>query len=201
VLKHYLKIIMKKFLITLSAAALLIGSGSSAQAAEGQLNFDTDTFPGAALLVFNTDGLTPIAGPDFVGRIYIGSTADFNTMSAIGLGASPFLTGQFAGFIEAAQPNAGLITSTGFNSGDSIFYSLAAWDSTSGDGSFGTSELRGNSIPVAISVGGTLASGEAGPPAPQLNTFASFNLEVVPEPSTVALGVIGGLALLMRRRK
>lgn len=193
---------MKKFLTTLSAAALLIGFGDSARAANGQLNFETfDSQDLANHLVFLTDGTTKVQGPGIVGRIFIGSTADFGAMNTIGNGAAPFLTGGGAGFIDASVANAGLITSTGFDSGQSIFYSLAAWDNSTGDGSFGDSLLRGNSVPVMINVGGTLANGDPGPVAPTLNTFANFNLEVVPEPSTVALGVIGGLALLMRRRK
>jgi hypothetical protein len=193
---------MKKFLTTLSAAALLIGFGDSARAANGQLNFETfDSQDLANHLVFLTDGATKVQGPGIVGRIFIGSTADFGAMNTIGNGAAPFLTGGAAGFIDASVANAGLITSTGFDSGQSIFYSLAAWDNSTGDGSFGDSLLRGNSVPVMINVGGTLANGDPGPVAPTLNTFANFNLEVVPEPSTVALGVIGGLALLMRRRK
>jgi hypothetical protein len=193
---------MKKFLTTLSAAALLIGFGDSARAANGQLNFETfDSQDLANHLVFLTDGTTKVQGPGIVGRIFIGSTADFGAMNTIGNGAAPFLTGGGAGFIDASVANAGLITSTGFDSGQSIFYSLAAWDNSTGDGSFGDSLLRGNSVPVMINVGGPLADGSAGSPAPTLNTFANFNLEVVPEPSTVALGVIGGLALLMRRRK
>jgi hypothetical protein len=193
---------MKKFLTTLSAAALLIGFGDSARAANGQLNFETfDSQDLANHLVFLTDGTTKVQGPGVVGRIFIGSTADFGAMNTIGDGAAPFLMGGAAGFIDASVANAGLITSTGFDSGQSIFYSLAAWDNSTGDGSFGDSLLRGNSVPVMINVGGPLADGSAGSPAPTLNTFANFNLEVVPEPSTVALGVIGGLALLMRRRK
>jgi hypothetical protein len=193
---------MKKFLTTLSAAGLLIGFGDSARAANGQLNFETfDSQDLANHLVFLTDGTTKVQGPGIVGRIFIGSTADFGAMNTIGNGAAPFLTGGGAGFIDASVANAGLITSTGFDSGQSIFYSLAAWDNSTGDGSFGDSLLRGNSVPVMINVGGTLANGDPGPVAPTLNTFANFNLEVVPEPSTVALGVIGGLALLMRRRK
>jgi hypothetical protein len=197
---------MKKFLTTLSAAALLIGFGDSARAANGQLNFETfDVSDGLTQhIVYHTDGIggTKVEGPNVVGRIFIGFTADFSSMTAIGNGAAPFATASGAGFIDAAQMNAGLITATGFDSGDPIFYSLAAWDTTTGDGTFaGAFTAKGNSMPVMINVGGTLANGDPGPVAPTLNTFASFNLEVVPEPSTVALGVIGGLALLMRRRK
>jgi len=195
---------MKKFLTTLSAVALLIGLGNSARAANGQLNFETFDVSDDLTqhIVFHTDGVTKVEGPNVVGRIFIGSTADFSSMTAIGSGAAPFATGQGAGFIDAGQMNAGLITTTGFDSGQSIFYSLAAWDTTTGDGTFaGALTAKGNSTPVMINVGGSLANGDPGPAPSVLNTFASFNLEVVPEPSTVALGVIGGLALLMRRRK
>jgi len=50
----------------------------------------------------------------------------------------------------------------------------------------------------------TTATGGAGVP-PSLPTdlvgLTSFNVLPVPEPSTIAFGVIGGLALLLRRRK
>lgn len=194
---------MKKFIATLSAAALLIGFGDSAAGQNNQLDFQTFEVVGGQLLdehiVFLTDGATRAQGPGIAGRIFIGSTSDFGTMTAIGNGAAPFATVATggAGFIDASQLNAGLITATGFDSGQSIFYSLAAWDTSTGS-SFGEASIRGNSTPVAITVGG---AGSPAAPPPTLNTFTSFNLEVVPEPSTVALGVIGGLALLMRRRK
>src|SRR4051812_32628106 len=47
-------------------------------------------------------------------------------------------------------------------------------------------------------LGGTLPSGVS-LPAGDTSTLAGFT--VIPEPSTIAFGVIGGLALLLRRRK
>ena len=69
---------------------------------------------------------------------------------------------------------------------------VAAWDDTMGPG-------VGYSDVFSVALGGT-----GTPPAPDAAIPASFSGVVipdVPEPSTIALAVLGGAALLFRRRK
>ncbi len=133
----------------------------------------------------------PAPGPNHVAQIYWGTSADFASMTPIG---SPVAlpSGGGAGFV-----NSGAVDVTGASFNQMIHYSIGAWDSTTG-GTFESATIRGNSTPVALTLG---ADALATPP--NVNTFASFQLQtvVVPEPSTIALGIIGGLALLLRRRR
>lgn len=191
---------MKKQIISFALAVGLAGSAHATGTIFGELNFETFDVGNLGLhQILAVDGMKA-TGPNHVARVYIGSTSDFGSMTAIGNGSAELLGGSGAGFIDANQANAGLLSTTGFNSGEQVFYSIAAWDTTTG-ATFDSALHRGNSDPVQITIGGRLANGDPGPPAPALNTFATFQLEVVPEPSTVALGIIGGLALLLRRRK
>jgi len=203
---------MKKFISLLSASAFLVVAGGIANAqTDGQFIFQTfeiDSMTGAPKsdhLIFQTDGTTRAFGPNIVARVYAGSTADFSAMMAQGPGAVALLPSGTGGegFVEAtSQANGGLIGVSGTVPGNSVFYSIAAWDSTTGS-TFDSATIRGNSTPVSIDLGGTPAVGAA-IPVLNVNTFASFQLQdvaMVPEPSTVALGIIGGLALLMRRRR
>jgi hypothetical protein len=208
---------MKKTFAIILAGGLLALIGATAQAqTPGQFVFKT--FDGSDFdshLTFETDGVTKAVGPDVVGRIWINTSTSMtaptiglnvaggdpftaNGWTAVGAGSVAFLTGPGlgSGFIDNGSS---FIDVPGTNPGASVWYSLGAWDSTMG-GNFSDSTVRNYSAPEQIALGGTPAMGA---PITQLsvNTFTSFNLEVVPEPSTVALGVIGGLALLMRRRK
>lgn len=188
-------------------------AGASVHAqTDGQFVFRT--FDATALtqhLVFNTDMTSPAQGPNIVGRIWVntsgttpaigpnmtpGDPFTANGWTAAGTGGAPFLMGlaSGAGFIDA-----GITSAAGTSPGDTVWYSLAAWDNTTG-AAFGDASVRNYSTPVQIALGGTPAVGAPITPL-NVNTFDSFSLQVVPEPSTVALGVIGGLALLMRRRK
>jgi len=196
---------MKIFKSIFVAGTILVGGAfaSSAQT-PGQLIFQTFE-PGdlSSHLILGTDGMTKAQGPNVVARVYTGATADFSAMTAQGPEAVAVLTGSGAGFIQATgQANGGLIDVSGTLPGDMVFYSIAAWDTTTG-ATFDSATVRGNSTPVGIALGGTPASGPA-VTALNVNTFDTFQLQdvgMIPEPSTVALGIIGGLALLMRRRR
>jgi hypothetical protein len=82
---------------------------------------------------------------------------------------------------------------------------MRAWETAAG--SYETAAtgvggyLSGESNDVTIpQLGGTPAGG-APIPTPSLNGLQGFQIRVVPEPSTMALGVLGAAALLFRRRK
>lgn len=78
-----------------------------------------------------------------------------------------------------------------------------AWDNTTGN-SYDTAVIRG----FASFKSDVLGDNTLTPPSPALpmvtgkvDGFTSIKLEVIPEPSTIALGALGAVALLLRRRK
>jgi hypothetical protein len=78
---------------------------------------------------------------------------------------------------------------------------MRAWSTSAGsyDAALAGAGLYGESNDVLVSgLGGTPATGAPLPDAP-LNGLASFPL--IPEPSSMALGLLGAAALLYRRRK
>jgi hypothetical protein len=187
---------MKKLFLGLFACALLAANSAFATGEIQFLTFNSgDSSKGT---VFNTDGTTPV-GSTFLGQLYISSTIG-GTYTAIGSAVS-FIDG--FGVI-----NAGTVTINGFNPGDSAFYMLRAWNSAAGS-TFEAASVAGNGIvgssaPAAFQVGGT---GSTGNPPPVFSAVAnihptfSVSVAAVPEPTTIALGVLGGLGMLARRRR
>jgi hypothetical protein len=86
--------------------------------------------------------------------------------------------------------------------GSSATVVMRAWEGTSYDAAAGgNGMLFGQSGAVTISLGGTPAGGGAPLPDAILTGLTGFNLTAIPEPSTLALGLLGAAALLYRRRK
>jgi hypothetical protein len=82
--------------------------------------------------------------------------------------------------------------------GQSGFYQMRAWND--GAASFSASSSRGSSAVTSITFGGA-NSGNTQTFAPvDLNVHSAFAI-AVPEPATIALGLIGAAGLLIRRRK
>jgi len=181
---------MKKLLVTL--AAVLVSVSSFAQ---GTLIFNNRTQTGDAP-VTRPGGAG--AGAGITAQLYLVSggtltpltpTTTFRTTSA----AAAF-------FVTEINP----FTITGILPGQPATVRMRAWETAAGsyEASIapGSQFLRGESNDVTISqLGGTPAGG-APIPTPSLNGLQGFAL-AVPEPSTMALGVLGAAALLFRRRK
>jgi hypothetical protein len=88
------------------------------------------------------------------------------------------------------------VTVPGFAPGTSATVIFRAWQGAD----YASATVRGESLPLVISaLGGVNPQTGAIVPTPDLAGLVSFNL--VPEPSTIALGVLGAAALLYRRRK
>jgi len=141
--------------------------------------------------VFDTNGTTPLSGPGFLAQFYAGTVGTpEGSLQAIGT-PIPFLTGGFAGYFSG-----GTVTVPGVAIGQMAALQLRAWNTASG-ATWELATIRGNSTAfTSPALGDPLNASTL--PVPQ--GLTSFNL-VVPEPSTIALGVIGGLVLLFRRRK
>jgi len=154
--------------------------------------------------VFDAQG-NPLEGSNYAAELWGGATADSLT-PALSFGTGhrvivPFLTGSYAGYFRDEQSSGDVTTVLSVPSGDLVWLEVRAWDTRLGAtyeqaaalglGGYGESPLftaRG-SYPLDL----------LGLPAP-LTGLQSFNLlPVVPEPSSMLLGLLG-LALLFCRR-
>ena len=127
----------------------------------------------------------PVSGPD--GLLGAGFTAQLQLEdgTAVGAPANFLANGLFSGGARTIDGAAGGASAT-----LQVFASNA-------DGS-----LSGTSAPFTVTLGGG-----GTPPAPPsaLSGLSSFSVSggapVIPEPSTITLAVLGGAALMFRRRK
>ncbi|MEW6302897.1 MAG: PEP-CTERM sorting domain-containing protein [Verrucomicrobiota bacterium] len=141
--------------------------------------------------VFNVDMSTPLASSVFKAQWYAGTvgTAE-GSLQAIGTPLS--FSSSFPGFFFGSA-----VTVSGVGIGQQATLQLRAWDSSTG-ATWESATVRGQSTTFT-----SPALGDSFNPLtiPVAQGLTSFSLAVVPEPSTIALGVLGGLALLLRRRK
>jgi len=190
---------MKKALIKfIAVVALALASAPSLQAAEGEITFFTPNANTSLGRVFQTDGTTRLDS-SFLGQLYVSDSLS-GTYVALG---SP-----------VAWSNSGNINSSTFTIAGTTpnvttyFYKVAAWTAASG-ASFETASVSGSgmagiSAGTQFTVGGTVTSPTPGVITANSNEFANFslsNVAAVPEPTTIALGVLGGLGMLARRRR
>jgi hypothetical protein len=176
---------MKKALLTL--AALAMAASAYAQGTILFFNGDISTAGGG---VYQADIKRPDgtgAGAGFTAGLF--KASDLNTPIA----TTTFFgnTGFFATANEVAVP--------GSPAGSTASLIVRAWETAAG--SFGASLTRGESTAfTSLPLGGPNPPNPA-IPSPDMRGFQGFQMVTVPEPSTIALGVIGIGALLLRRRK
>jgi len=135
--------------------------------------------------------------------------AGYMAQLALDVGGSLTPVGAAASFIGAGAPgyfSGGVVTVSQVAPGASATFRVFAWDSTAGAATTYAAALTawgsglthgGWSVPVTIVTGGL------GNPAtfPAALTGLQPWATTVPEPSTIALGILGVGALLLRRRK
>jgi len=181
---------MKKLLVTL--AAVLVSAATAF--AQGSVTFNNRTTAGDAP-IFTSDGVTgagSLAG--IVAELDLqtgtGATATF---TPIGTTTFRGTSGALAKFITGVD-----MTIPNIPAGSPATFVVRAYTGAS----YSAATARGQSNPVLVSgLGGTPPGGGAPIPTPDLSGLQGFNVVPVPEPSTIALGVFGAAALLLRRRK
>jgi hypothetical protein len=185
----------------------LAAFGFSASAfGQGTLTWATDTFAAsqntAFALVMDVNG-TPL-GTSFLGQIYSSPTAN-GTYVALGA-ALPFNNGGDPGYIFPPAPPASTLTAPNVAGGATGFYEMRAWNSSAGSTFEAASLVVGAHVGSSAPTSAVFGNPAASPPTvgPTVDTFASFSLHAVtavPEPSTIALGIVGVAGLLALRRR
>jgi hypothetical protein len=171
---------MKKLIIAVAAVLL-----SAAAYAQGTVQLNNNLSGQVVARVFMPDGTTGVAG-------YTAQLVHLNGDSVTPLTPTTTFrsTGAGVGFISPAVD----VAVPGVAGGSTATLALRAFDGAT----YETSTFRGQSAPVTVTLGG--AGSPPSTPA-ALTGLTSFNVQLVPEPSTIALALLGGAALLLRRRK
>jgi len=159
--------------------------------AQGTVNF-FNVGAGVNAPIFNSDGVTKLAGAQFMAELLAGPIG--GSLAPVGA-ATTFLTGANAGYFAG-----GVVSVPGVAGGSPAQFQVRAWDTTVG-ATYAAVLAAGRGY-GSSTIFQTATGGAGSPPSSPtaLVGLTSFSL-VVPEPSTIALGIIGGLALLLRRRK
>ena len=156
-------------------------------------------------VAFDADGTTRLTGPAFAGQLYVGATA----LNLLPIGTPTLFAASGSGAEGFVDSGTITVTDLTLNAGSSAFYALRAWRVS--DGSTYETALAtlgahvGSSAATAITLGGTVAGSPPTLVTATANLHPTFSLSVVPavvpEPSVLALGLLGGAALMFRRRK
>jgi hypothetical protein len=174
---------MKKLIIV---AACMVAS--VAAYAQGTVTFGN-------LNPVNDVGGSPALGSAFQAELYAGPTG--GSLTAIASSITPFIDaapGFFFNAVDVAIP--------GVATGESADVMVKVWKISDG----ATYEIASTKPLAHIGSSVKFSAGPLGgggpPPLPGASlNMPGFNLTIVPEPSTIALGLLGVGALLLRRRK
>lgn len=169
---------------------------------QGQVDFRNSNVPGSQF-VLDFDG-TKLAGPSFVAQLYYSTTAN-GVFTSVTDPAAPFrAVGAGDGFWNPGASSTRNLTGT--IGGQTVFLQVRAWSAAAG--TYETALTTGGAHVGSSSVfsyvtGGDPQNGNPSITAPAMTGFQGFSLSVVPvpEPSTIALGVLGAGSLLFLRRK
>lgn len=180
---------MKKILIV---AAMLASLGAYAQ---GTVNFNNFVLSsGVNAPVFDVNGTTKLAGAGFQAQLFGGPNA--GSLAAVG-DSVPFRSGAAAGYFTGGSrtiPGG----AAGIGAGGNASLQVRAWEGAAGS-TFAAAGKKGQSVVFTNPTGDPTASPPGTPK--DLTGLGTQSFSIVPEPSTIALGALGALALLFRRRK
>lgn len=193
---------MKKLLVTLACVAFSVSSY-----AQGFVNFNTGYSTVKATVTDLTTGQLA-SGTAYFAQLYAadGANAAESSLTAKGSPVN-FKTGTTSGYVQTSGT-----TSLGTAVSSSVQVSatagivtveVRAWGALLGGNAVTSYEdavaanggVFGHSNAINVQSAGALSS------PPYLVGLQSFTVNGVPEPTTIALGVMGAAALLFRRRK
>jgi hypothetical protein len=188
---------MKKLILTLALAAV-----TTFTYAQGTIQF-LNTGPTR----FNVNGARPLSasaggpvGGTYNFGVFVGTTAA--SLSAVNIGAVGTNTST-GGLMSGPSPNAFQLP--GFDANTTVFIQIRGWESRFGQDynqAVAAGSLHGSSATLPFLLGPASGPGAViwAADVADLTKLQAINL--VPEPSTIALAVLGlGSLLLFRRRK
>lgn len=168
---------MKAILVTL--AGILLTLSSRAQDGLIFLN-NLDSSVGLDAKVLMPDGKTGVSSPPFYAELLVGPSMDKL------LPAQPrtsFRTGLRAGYVNSV-----MVTATNVTAFRPAVVVLQAFNGLD----YESSTIRGRSLPLQVTLGGF---GDPPSVPPTLIGLQSFTLELIPEPSTIVLWLLGASTL------
>jgi len=185
----------------IAGAFLLLALAGSALA-QGTITFNNRIVGVVDVKINNENGL-PADGIGYSVQMYALQAPDQSTLATgtllpVANAISTFRTGTAAGYFTSL----GDIAISGIAGGAYATMQLRAWNNAGGSiTSWENATIRGESN--IYNSPEPLGNPSAIPATTATTLFGlqTFGMAVVPEPSTVVLGVMGGLALLLRRRK
>jgi len=180
---------MKKLFVILACMVTTLATYG-----QGQVNFNTRVIPDVDIKVpLSTGGFAE--GTDFTAQLFGGPVGTAENALTPLTPTTTFRSGNAAGYVTPA----GAVTVPGVAEGAPAALQLRVWATSgqyAGGGTFDTSLASGKSaVFTSPNLGGTLTT------PPNLVGLTAFTVTVVPEPTTIALGLLGAAALLLRRRK
>ena len=189
---------MKKLLIAL--AAVLITAASYGQ---GQVNFANRVGAGGSVLnaPVTIQGTQDGPGTAYSVQLLLSANNSLTPLTPVSTFNAP---GTGAAAISSQFWAAKTVDIPGVLGGATATFVVRAWKTDLG--SYGAALAAGGgygaSDPFSVTVGGAGADPSVPPATPaNLTTLKSFTIVPVPEPSVIALGVLGASALFLRRRK
>ena len=188
---------MKKLLM-ITAGVVLINLAAFGQ---GSVLFQ-NVGPGLNAGIKDSTGTLIPAGSAFTAELLAGTTA-----ANVGALTPAIMTTTWVGngWFGVGQPEKVL---QGFAPGATPFLQVRAWDNAGGTITSYAAAVAGGKQAGASTIWQLAATGGLGNPGaspavpgPALLGMQPFQLSIVPEPSTIALGLLGAAALFLRRRK
>ncbi len=172
----------------------VIWSSCSICFSQGLVDFHNYDPRGVDSPIYDVDGTTPLAGPAFLAGLYAATPG--NSLQPVGVPVGFFVgdPGYFGGAYFAVP---------GVEWGDMAVVQVVAWRASDGPTFAAANHPGGHVGQSSIFIIGPLGNpGPPGNPLPAaligLQSFALY--VVVPEPSALALGLLGGSALFLYRR-
>lgn len=181
---------MKKILIAICMLAMV--GPAFAQGSVNFLNYNTANGVNGRVRLDTLSGA--YIGATYLGQIFAGSSA--GSLAPIG---SPVAFRNNTSGVGTGIISAGELAIPGIAAGSPAFIQLRAWEAAGGAtwdaASVNPAARVGQSATITVTLGGGTL-----PPA-YLAGLAEFAVVPVPEPSTIALGLLGVAMLAIRRRK
>jgi len=168
-------------------------------------NTSSDTPKGTAKVGAGGYTGTPLSGTGNEIGLYVDTSAAAvanDVKTGVPVATDSFAAGSggwdFSGTLNATVP--------GILSGTAVFVELAAWSLTKPAVSYASAVLAGDLAGTSVVATGTTTLGGGGSPPATPGDLAGtgitdFTIGGVPEPSTIALGIAGASAFLMRLRR